>query len=232
MFHRLREILCCHKRTREEDTPEEEHTYIELDPEIELENASMAVHTEERGTSIHLYNRLLTERAYDEIEGSPLGELFNCLTVNVNDYEDPLVERVNCTLVTYDAFSLVREFMDLWKLPCFVVCRLCDRSITGLELLAIGSPATVCWIQMMTANEQVMKKFYRYSGLMYVQTDCAITVPRSYPAVYAPPTTPVAKRTPKTQYHQAAPGSAPPRVQYLYEYYDSATASEDNDSDF
>ena len=232
MFRHLREIFCCHRTTREEEPPEEEHTYIELDPEIELENASMAVHTEERGTTLHLYNRLLTERAYDEIEGSPLEELFNCLTVNVNDYEDPLVERVNCTLVTYNAFSLAREFLDLWKLPCFVVCRLSDQSITGLELLAIGSPAAVCWLQMMTANEQVMKKFYRYSGLMYVQTDCAITVPRSYPAVYAPPTTPVTKRTPKTQYHQAAPGSAPPRVQYLYEYSDSATASEDNDSDF
>ena len=174
----------------------------------------------------------MTKRAYDELEGSPLGELFNCITVNVNDYNDPLVDRVNCTLTTYDGFSIAREFMDLWKLPCFVVCRLSDQSITGLELLAIGSPAAICWIQMMTANEQVMKKFYRYSGLMFVQTDCTITVPRSYPAVYAPPTTPVAKRTPKTQYHQAAPGSAPPRVQYLYEYPDSATASEDSDSDF
>ena len=69
---------------------------------------------------------------------------------------------------------------------------------------------------------------------MYNQMGCAVTVPHSYPAVYAPPhpTTPITQRNPKTQYQQAAPGSAPPRVQYLYEYSDSATASEDSDSDF
>ena len=47
MFHHLREIFCCHKRSQEEEPPEEEHTYIELDPEIELADASMVVHTDE-----------------------------------------------------------------------------------------------------------------------------------------------------------------------------------------
>ena len=160
MLSILRESFCCFKWTDEEESPEEEHTYIELDPELEIMEASMIVHTDEPRTPLHLYNRLLTERAYDELEGSPLGEIFNCTTVNVNDFEDPLVDRVNCTLTMYDGFSIAREFMDLWKLSCFVVCRESDHSITGLELLAIGSTAAISWINMMIANEQVMKRFY------------------------------------------------------------------------
>ena len=114
----------------------------------------MIVHTDEPRTPLHLYNKLLTERAYDELDGSPVNELFNCTFINVNDIDDPLVDRVN---------------------------------------------------------------------------DCAVTVPRNYPTVFVPPSTPIAKRTPKTQYHQPAPGSTPPRVQYLH-YTDSATESEDGDS--
>ena len=208
MFSILRGCLSCYKTDNE--TPiEEDHTYIELDPEIALAEASMIVHTDEPHTSLHLYNMLLTERAYEELDGSPVNELFNCITINVNDIDDPLVDRVNCTLTTYDGFSIAREFMDLWKLPCFVVCRQSDHSITGMELLAIGSPAAINWISMMIANEQVMRRFFRYSGLMFAQNDCAVTVPRNYPTVFVPPSTPVAKRIPKTQYHHPTPGSAP-----------------------
>ena len=148
---------------------------------------------------------LLTERAYEELDGSPVNE-HSIITINVNDIEDPLVG----SLTTYDGFSIAREFMDLWKLPCFVVCRQSDHSITGMELLAIGSPAAINWISMMIANEQVMRRFFRYSGLMFAQNDCAVTVPRNYPTVFVPPSTPVAKRIPKTQYHHPTPGSAPP----------------------
>ena len=231
MFSVLRGCLCCYKTAPEdnETTIEEDHTYIELDPENALAEVSMIVHTDEPRTPLHLYNKLLTECAYDELDGSPVNELFNCTFINVNDIDDPLVDRVNCTLTTYDGFSIAREFMDLWKLPCFVVCRQSDHSITRMELLAIGSPAAINWISMMIANEQVMKRFFRYSGLMFAQNDCAVTVPRNYPTVFVPPSTPIAKQTPKTQYHQPAPGSAPPQVQYLH-YTDSATESEDGDS--
>ena len=231
MFSVLRGCLSCYKTSLEDNETniEEDHTYIELDPEIALAEASMIVHTDKPRTSLHLYNKLLTEQAYEELDGSPVNELFNCTTINVNDIDDPLVDRVNCTLTTYDGFSIAREFMDLWKLPCFVVCRQSDHSITGMELLAIGSPAAINWISMMIANEQVMRRFFRYSGLMFAQNDCAVMVPRNYPTVFVPPSTPVAKRIPKTQYHQPTPGSAPPRVQYL-NYTDSATESEDGDS--
>ena len=228
MFSVLRGCLSCYK-TDNESPIEEDHTYIELDPEIAFAETSMIVHTNEPRTSLHLYNMLLTERAYEELDGSPVNELFNCITINVNDIDDPLVDRVNCTLTTYDGFSIAREFMDLWKLPCFVICRQSDNSITGMELLAIGSPTAINWISMMIANEQVMRRFFRYSGLMFAQNDCAVTVPRNYPTVFVPPSTPVAKRIPKTQYHHPTPGSAPPRVQYL-NYTDSATESEDGDS--
>ena len=228
MFSILRGCLSCYK-TDNESPIEEDHTYIELDPEIAFAETSMIVHTDEPHTSLHLYNMLLTERAYEELDGSPVNELFNCITINVNDIDDPLVDRVNCTLTTYDGFSIAREFMDLWKLPCFVICRQSDNSITGMELLAIGSPAAINWISMMIANEQVMRRFFRYSGLMFAQNDCAVTVPRNYPTVFVPPSTLVAKRIPKTQYHHPTPGSAPPRVQYL-NYTDSTTESEDGDS--
>ena len=209
MFSVLRGCLSCYKTNNETPT-EEDHTYIELDPEIAFAEASMIVHTDEPRTSLHLYNMLLTERAYEELDGSPVDELFNCITINVNDIDDPLVDRVNCTLTTYDGFSIAREFMDLWKLPCFVVSRQSDHSLTGMELLAIGSPAAVNWISMMIANEQVMRRFFRYSGLMFAQNDCAVIVSRNYPTVFVPPSTPVAKRIPKTQYHHPTPESAPP----------------------
>ena len=138
---------------------EEEHTYIELDPESA--EASMIIHVDEPHVPLYLYNKLLTEQVYEELDGSPVGELFNCVTINVNGMDDPLVERVNCTLITYDGFSIAREFMDLWKLLCYVICRPCDHTIIGLELLAIGSTAAINWINMMVANEQVMKKFFR-----------------------------------------------------------------------
>ena len=143
MFSILRGCLSCYKTSLEdnETTMEEDHTYIELDPEIALAEASMIVHTDEPCTSLHLYNMLLTEQTYEELDGSPVNELFNCITININDIDDPLVDRVNFTLTTYDGFSIAREFMDLWKLPCFVVCRQSDHSITGMELLAIGSPS-------------------------------------------------------------------------------------------
>ena len=169
MFSVLRGCLSCYKTSLEDNEPniEDDHTYIELDPEIELAEASMIVHTDEPRTSLHLYNKLLTERAYEELDGSPVNELFNCTTINVNDINDPLVDRVNCTLTTYDGFSIAREFMDLWKLPCFVICRQSDHSITGMELLAIGSPVSINWISMMIANEQVIRRFFRYSRLMF-----------------------------------------------------------------
>ena len=211
MFSVLRGCLSCYKTSPEDNEPniEDDHTYIELDPEIELAEASMIVHTDEPRTSLHLYNKLLMERAYEELNGSPVNELFNCTTINVNDIDDPLVDRVNCTLTTYNGFSIAREFMDLWKLPCFVICQQRDHSITGMELLAIGSPTAINWISMMIANEQVMRRFFRYSGLMFAQNDCAVTVPQNYPTVFVPLSTPVAKRIPKTQYCQPTPGSAP-----------------------
>ena len=103
----------------------------------------MIVHTDEPRTPLHLYNMLLTERAYEELDGSPVNELFNCITINVNNIDDPLVDRVNCTLTN--------------------------------------------WISMMIANEQVMRRFFRYSGLMFAKNDCDVTVPRNYPTVFVPP---------------------------------------------
>ena len=107
MFSVLRGCLSCYKTDNE--TPiEEDRTYIELDPQIALAEASMIVHTDEPCISLHLYNMLLMERAYEELDGSPVNELFNCITINVNDIDDPLVDRVNCTLTIYDGFSIAR----------------------------------------------------------------------------------------------------------------------------
>ena len=76
MFSVLRGCLSYYKTSLEDNETNigEDHTYIELDPEIALAEASMIVHTDEPRTSLHLYNKLLTELAFEELDGSPVND--------------------------------------------------------------------------------------------------------------------------------------------------------------
>ena len=115
----------------------------------------------------------------------------------------------------HDSFSLIRTYLESWDLPCIIICcRSCD-TVTGLELLGIGSSATVNWIGSMVNDRKVMAEYFCYAGLMFTKDCCtAIVTPKHTAHPRAPENSPVPVRRPKTQLGMEAPPSAPPRIHY------------------
>ena len=98
-----------------------------------------------------MYSRLLTELSYEELEENCTTELFNAFTVNLAD-DTPVLTRVIYAIDLHDTFSLAMAYLQSWGLPYLVTYRQSKAMVTGIELLAIGTSATVDWIGHMLQN--------------------------------------------------------------------------------
>ena len=92
-----------------------------------------------------MYSRLLTKSAYEELEENCTTELFNAGTINLAD-DAPSLTRVVYAVGLHDTFSLAMSYLQSWGLPCLVTYQHSKAMVTGIELLAIGTSATVDWI--------------------------------------------------------------------------------------
>ena len=128
----------------------------------------------------------------------------------------------------HDTFALIRTYLDSWDLPCIVMCRRTRDTITGLELLAIGSSTTVNWISSMVNDSCVMAEYFRFAGLLFTK-DCrtAVITPHDLEQTQTPGNSPVSTCHPHTQLWISPPPSAPPRV---YHHNSPPTVDSDEES--
>ena len=137
-----------------------------------------------------MYSRLLTESAYEELEENCTTELFNAFTVNLAD-DTPALTRVIYAIDLHDTFSLAMAYLQSWGLPCLVTYRQSKATVTRIELLAIGTSATVDWIRHMLQNGDIMRVFFRFNGLHFmVDAHSAVATRKTPSVVVAPHTTP------------------------------------------
>ena len=161
-----------------------------------------------------MYSRLLTESAYEELEENCTTKLFNAFTVNLAD-DTPALTRVIYAIDLHDTFSLAKVYLQSWELPCLVTYRQSKATVTGIELLAIGTSATIDWIRHMLQNGDMMRVFFRFNGLHFTADAHSALATRKTPSVVvAPHTTPQPKRTPKTQLWVPATLCAPPCIRW------------------
>ena len=106
-----------------------------------------------------MYSCLLTESAYEELEENCTTELFNAFTINLAD-DTPALTRVIYAIDLHDTFSLAMAYLQSWGLPCLVTYRHSKATVTRIELLAIGTSATVDWIGHMLQNGDIMRVFF------------------------------------------------------------------------
>ena len=142
--------------------------------------------------TVSLFCRLLTHEAYIEMEANPFATLYNVLVIRLDNHRDPLLRRALMTTDIHDVFSLIKRYLELWRLPCILVVRPDGESITGLTPLAIGSTAAVNWITPMLGNASLMKEYFRYAGLHFTEdTRSAVATPRHcLPITRTPANTP------------------------------------------
>ena len=146
---------------------------------------------------VSLYCRLLTHKAYDEMERNPFSTLYNVLAIRLDNRRDLLLQ---CTVLMtdlHDAFAIVRRFLDSWRLPCIAVIWPDDNSITGISLLAIGSTAPVNWLHSLLGNGELMVEYFCYAGLHFTEDSrSTVVTPRHWP-----PNTPAPANTLRTCPH-------------------------------
>ena len=99
----------------------------------------------------------------------------------------------------HDTFSLVRRYLESWRLPCIIAVRPNKDSITGLSLLAISTTTPISWLHTMLGNGAIMQEYFRYSGLHFTANAwSAVATPHDCPPItLAPANTPAP--TPRTQ---------------------------------
>ena len=69
------------------------------------------------------------------------------LTATINLADDaPTLTRVIYAVDLHDTFSLAMAYLQSWGLACLVTHRHSNATVTGIELLAIETSATVNWI--------------------------------------------------------------------------------------
>ena len=163
-----------------------------------------------------LYCQLLTETAYTEITSNPYEELYDTMVVSLS--AEPMHKyhhRVLLAIELHDLFAIAKDFLDRLKLPVNVVCRKSDDFVTGIELLAIGSPSKINWLHFLVSNSDVMREFFLHGELRFARSDLtAIACAKTHQALATPPKVPpraprnIPRLAPRTQYEVPPPASA------------------------
>ena len=155
-----------------------------------------------------LYCKLITEGAYQEIQGNPFGELHNIYRIHLEDFNDRLVQKALVTVEVHDIFSIIKSFLQTLKIPCILICRVCDNSITGLEPLVMGSSVPINWLHMMLTNDTTMTEYFKYGGLHFIgDGNTAVITPREHHVLPVPQSTP--HGVPRTQLQVSPPHIRP-----------------------
>ena len=171
----------------------EEHTYEDIDlgcvyrmysrepswfpSEITQDNAFLDA---KPLLEVGLYCQLLTVEAYAEMNNNPFHELRDVWIVHLGNHRNPLHQQVATTVDFHDVFGLIKAYLEMWYLPCIVICRADTGEITGLRLLAIGSTAAVNWLSTMLGNPELMTEYFRFAGIHFTSDSCsAIATPRN-----------------------------------------------------
>ena len=173
------------------------------------------------------YARIITKDAHDEIIRSETGEIDDVYFIHMQDRDNPRHPLLSLAVDLHDSFALLRQYLESWRLPCVVAYHENVNALTGIELLALGSPATINWIGHMITDGGVMTEFLKFGGLTFTNDSlCAVVTPRHLLPTDAPPNSPRVRRRPRTQLTVSPPSSAPPRIRHL-----PPTPAEDSDSE-
>ena len=190
---------------------------------------------------VGLYCWLLTAEAYAEMNNNPFRELHDVWIVHLGNQRDPLHQRAATTVDFYDVFGLIKAYLEMWYLPCIIICWEDPEEITGLKLLAIGSTAAVNWLLTMLGNPEIMMEYFRYGRLHFTSDSrSAVATPKEQRTLPPPPpNTPDTpnRLVPHTQLWIPPPEAARrasirldfDRDSYLAD--ESATSVEESDSD-
>ena len=188
-----------------------------LDAEVntDIERAQLEHERLQRLSTPNLYAKMLTHEAYEEIHENLTSPFKNTIFINLQDEDHVFLERARYAVDLHDTFAIIRDYLTSWDLPCIVMCRRTRDTITGLQLLAIGSSAAVNWIGHIVNNGPVMAEFFKYAGLLFTK-DCrtAVITSRETASTLAPTNSPTPTRRPRTQSWVRSPPLAPPRVQH------------------
>ena len=94
-------------------------------------------------------------------------ELRNVWIVHLGNHRDPLHQLAATSVDFHDVFGLIKAYLEMWYLPCIVICRADPEEITGLRLLAIGSTAAVNWLSTMLGNPELMTEYFWFAGIHF-----------------------------------------------------------------
>ena len=149
---------------------------------------------------VGLYCRLLTAEAYAEMNNNPFHKLRNVWIVHLGNHRDPLHQRAATSVDFHDVFGLIKAYLEMWYLPCIVICRADPEEITGLRLLAIGSMAAVNWLSTMLGNPELMTEYFWFAGIHFTSDSCStVTTPKEQHALPPPPPNMPDRMVPCTQ---------------------------------
>ena len=191
----------------------EEHTYgdIDLGPvhrtysrepsrfpsEITQDNDFIAA---EPLLEVGLYCWLLTAEAYAKMNNNPFHKLCDVWIVHLGNHRDPLHKQAATTVDFHDVFGLIKAYLEMWYLPCIVICRVDPEEITGLRLLAISSTAAVNWLSTMLGNPELMTEYFQFTGIHFTSdSHSAVTTPKEQRALLPPPPNMPDQMVPRTQ---------------------------------
>ena len=198
---KLASFFCACTRPRGQDEKNNEHEVYELSELTRFED---------------YYARIITDDAYHEISSSPTGEIDHVNFLHLSDSETLRDQLVSLAVDIHDSFSVIRQYIESWAIPCVVAYRNTDFDFTRIELLAIGSPATTNWISHMKEDVEVWDDLHKYGQITYTKDPlCVVLVPRHKLTSYATKY-PIVTRTPRTQLIVPTPITAPPRVRYTF----------------
>ena len=146
----IKDCLCLSPSTGSDHTYEEVELQspthippIAMGASIEAAESETSLCSSSPSTEVSLYSRLLSYKAYEEMEKNPFSTLYNVFVVRLDNHRDPLLHRAVLTTNLHDTFLLVRRYLESWRFPCIIVVRPSKDSITGLSLLAIGTTALI-----------------------------------------------------------------------------------------
>ena len=177
-------------------------------------NTSMDINMDMFRANPQMNSHLLTESAYEELDKNCTSDFFNAVTIDLAE-DAPALTHVIYAVDLHDTFSIAMAYLQSWSLPCLVTYRHSRTMVTGIEILAIGTSATVNWIGHMLQNGDIMKVFFCFNGLHFTADAHSAMATRKAPSmVKVPHTTPQPKRIPKTQLRVPVAHCTPPRVRW------------------
>ena len=117
----FKDCLCLSTTTGQEHTYEEIKLRAQQQP-LSLQDQTMNLETDVSDSSlssspdigVSLFLRLLTYKAYEEMEKNPFSTLYNIFIVRLDNQRDPLLQRAMWTTDLHVTFSLVRRYLESW----------------------------------------------------------------------------------------------------------------------